>query len=86
MLGKFSYCCDYDLHLCTLPLSPQAAHPALLVEISILRRAGSVTSAIALVVSVADKLLPWAVVALGDDRVIELLWRDALEWLSIAWR
>lgn len=83
MLQKFSYCCGYDGHLCTLPLSPPAARPALLVEISILRRAGGVTSAIALV---ADTLLPRAVVALGNDRVVELLWWDAFEWLGIAWR
>lgn len=70
----------------TLLRSLQAAHPALLVEISVLRRAGGVTSAISLVIPVADKLLPRAAVALGDDRVVELLWRDTLEWLSIAWR
>lgn len=86
MLRKCSCCCGCDWHLCTLRISPQATRPALLVEISILCRAGDMTSAIALVVPVADELLPRAVVALGDDRVVELLRRDALEWLGIAWR
>lgn len=86
MLRKCSRCCACDWHLCTLRISPQAARPALLVEISILCRAGSMTSAIALVVPAADELLPRAAVALGDDRVVELFGRDALEWLGIAWR
>lgn len=42
------------------------------------------TSAFAQVVLVADELLPWAAVALGDGRVVELLGRDALQWLGIA--
>lgn len=41
---------------------------------------------VALVVPVVDELLPRAAVALGDDRVVELLRRDALEGLGIAWR
>lgn len=78
-------CCDGYLH--SLAISPQAApHPALLVEISILGKAGGVTSAIALVVPVADELLPRTAVALRDGRVVELLWWDALQWLGIAWK
>lgn len=77
-------CCARHLH--PLGTSPQAAHPSLLVEISKLGRAGGVTSAIALVVPVADELLPRTAVALGDGRVVELLRRDALQRLGIAWR
>lgn len=77
-------CCGGYLH--SLAIYPQAAPLALLVEISILGKAGGVTSAIALVVPVADELLPRTAVALGDGRVVELLWRDTLQWLSIAWK
>lgn len=37
------------------------------------------------VVSVADKLLPWATVAFGDGGVVELFRWDALQRLCIAW-
>lgn len=67
-----------------LPVCPRAARPTLLVEISVVVGAGGVTSAIALVVPVADELLPGAAVALGDGGVVELLWRDALQRLRIA--
>ena len=68
----------------SLQVSPQAARLVLRVEISILQQAVGVTSAFAQVLPVADELLPRAAVALGDGRVVELLGRDALQWLSIA--
>lgn len=68
----------------TLQVPPQLP-AALLVEIPILGRARGVTSAVALVVPVADELLPRAAVALGDGRVVELLGRDALQGLRVAW-
>lgn len=67
------------------PTPPAQPRPTLLVEISAVAEAGGVTSAIDLVVPVADKLLPRTAVALGDGGVVELLWRDALQWLGIAW-
>lgn len=67
-------------------VSPSCPPTTLLVEISILEKAGGVTSAMALVVPVADELLPRAAVALGDGCVVELLWWDAFQWLGIACR
>ena len=62
---------------------PEQPRLVLLVEISILRQTGGVTSALTQVVPVADELLPRAAVALGDGCVVELLGWDALQWLSI---
>lgn len=38
------------------------------------------------VISVADKLLPRAMIAFGDGGVVELLGRDAFQWFGVAWR